>query len=115
MLSMGRDDKIIIKRERELDMNGTQFLGANKKYTRYWKTSIRNNKNQPIRLVLTDQIPLSRQKDIIVKLEDAGGATHNEQTGYLVWQLQVEPSAIKELKFGYSVRHPKDKDVTFND
>jgi len=115
MLSMGRDDKIIIKRERELDMNGTQFLGANKKYTRYWKTSIRNNKNQPIRLVLTDQIPLSRQKDIIVKLEDAGGATHNEQTGYLVWQLQLEPSAVRELRFGYSVKHPKDRDITFND
>jgi uncharacterized protein (TIGR02231 family) len=115
LLSLGRDDKIVIKRERELDMNGTQFLGANKKYTRYWKTSIRNNKKQSIRLVLTDQIPVSRQKDISVKLEDAGGGVFQEQSGYLVWQLQIAPSESKELRFGYSVKHPKDQNVTFND
>lgn len=115
MLSLGRDEKIVISRDRELDMNGTQFLGATKKYSRYWKTTIRNNKNQPIRLVLTDQIPVSRQKDIVVKLEEAGGAIQSEYTGYLVWQLQLAPNSVKELRFGYSVKHPKEKDVTFND
>jgi len=115
VLSLGRDENIIINRERLVDMNGTQMLGSNKKHTRYWKISVRNNKKESIRLVLTDQIPVTRQKDITIKLEEADLAQQNETNGYLVWQLDVDSGKSTEVKFGYSIKHPKDQEITFFD
>lgn len=115
LLSMGRDDNIVIKRERVADMNGSQVIGDKKKLTRFWTVSVRNSKSQAIQLVVTDQIPLSRQKQITVKREAAEGAEYNENTGYLKWRMNLPPATTKELKFGYSVKHPKDLDIVLND
>jgi len=115
LLSLGQDDNIVLKRERLVDVNGTQFMGSSKKETRFWQTTIRNNKKQQVRLVLTEQIPVSRQKDISVKLEEAEGAVLSENTGYVVWHLNLAPAETKEVKLGYSVKYPKDKTLTFYD
>ncbi len=115
LLSLGRDENIVITRERLVDMNGVQLAGSTKKETRYWKTTIRNTKKQAVRLVLTEQIPVSRQKDITVKLEKAEGGVLTDATGYVVWQLNIAPSTTQEVILGYSVKYPKDKQLTFYD
>ena len=60
---------------------------------------------------MRDQYPLSPRSEVEVKLEDAGGASVNEQTGALVWKLSIEPKGTKKLGFSYSVKHPKDEPV----
>ena len=47
-LSIGRDQDIVIQREIEVDYTKRKILGVNKKETRGWITSIKNNKRVPI-------------------------------------------------------------------
>ena len=114
-LSMGRDENIVIKRERLVDMNGSQVIGDKKKMTRYWTVSVRNGKTQPISLVVTDQIPVSRQKQIAVKLEESSEANYQPDSGYLTWRLQLRPASSKDWSFGYSVKYPNDAQISFSD
>jgi uncharacterized protein (TIGR02231 family) len=115
LLSMGRDESIVIKRERIKDVSGNQMIGGSRKISRGWKTTVRNNKKQEIRLVLTDQIPLSVQKDIEVKLEKAEGGKVNETNGFVVYQFNLAPGTGKELILLYNIKYPKDSIINFAD
>ena len=115
VMSLGRDENIIIKRERQKDVASTQFLGGSKKQSRSWKTTVRNNKKQAIRLVLTDQIPVSKQKDIEVKVEETTGGNVTPETGYVMWNLNLQPATSTELILKYMVKYPKEKRIDFRD
>ncbi|MEQ3661757.1 MAG: DUF4139 domain-containing protein, partial [Flavobacterium sp.] len=67
-LSMGRDKKISIKREKIADKSGTKFLSAYKEQTFTYDITIRNNKKESIELLLKDQYPISTDKEITVEL-----------------------------------------------
>jgi hypothetical protein len=51
------------------------------------------------------------RSEIEVKLDDNGGASVNAEKGFLTWKERVEPRTNKQLRFGYSVKVPKDKMV----
>jgi uncharacterized protein (TIGR02231 family) len=115
LLSLGREDNIIIKRERIKDVSGSQLLGSTQRVNRGWKTSIRNNKKQAVRLVVTDQIPVSRQKEIEVKSEKGTDGKVDETTGFVTWYLDLPPASAKEINLHYSVKYPKEKPINFRD
>jgi uncharacterized protein (TIGR02231 family) len=75
LLSMGKDEKINIKRTEVKDFTSTRFIGSNKTQTFTYEIEIKNNKNSAIELEVLDQIPISKNKDITVKLEESNGAT----------------------------------------
>ena len=60
---------------------------------------------------MRDQYPLSPQSEIEVKLEDNGGASVDERTGMLTWNITLEPKATTKLDFSYTVKHPKEMPV----
>ena len=108
-VSMGRDKKIIISKEKVNDFSSTKFIGSNKKQTFTYTITIRNGKKEPIELNLKDQYPLSTSSDIEVELIDSSGAEVSKETGMLSWQLKMQPNSTKVIKLSYSVRSPKDK------
>ncbi len=110
-ISMGRDNSIIIKREKIKDFCKTTSFGTNKKSLRGYKISIRNNKSNKIQLNLVDQVPLSKTKDIEVTLDEKNGADHNEDTGELNWELEIQSAETKEIIYKYSVKYPKNKSI----
>ncbi len=106
-LSLGRDKSIKIERKPIKDYTKKQFIGNKKTETRTWEISIRNQKKQPIKLVIEDVFPVSTNKDIEVSRKDNGGANVNETTGILTWKLNLKPSEDKKLNFQYEVKYPK--------
>jgi len=76
-----------------------------------WEIAVRNNKAQPIDLVITDQYPVSVRSEIEVKLDDNGGAQVNTDKGFLTWKVKVEPRTNQKWTFGYSVKVPKERMV----
>ncbi len=115
VLSMGRDENIVINRVKQPDVNSVKSLGGHQKKTRFWDVSIRNNKSQNIKIIVTDQVPVSVQKDIEVKIELNEEASVDEDKGYLVWRLQLASGATKKVSYGYSVKYPKNTNTTFID
>ena len=107
--SLGRDPRLIVQRELLKDFSETKTLGANREKTFAWKTTIRNSKSEAVTLRLEDQVPISQDKNIVVKVEEISGGSLNPDTGLLEWDIELPPSGVKEIMLVYSVRYPKDK------
>ncbi|MBF6641628.1 DUF4139 domain-containing protein [Flavobacterium sp. J49] len=108
-LSMGRDKKISIKREKVVDKSGTRFLSSKKEQTFTFDITIRNNKKEAAGMLLKDQYPLSPDKDIEIELTESSGAKINTETGILTWDLKLQPNETKKVRISYKVKYPKDK------
>ena len=108
-LSMGRDKKVSIKREKVADKSGTKFLSSKKEQTFTYDITIRNNKKEAVELLLKDQYPLSTNKEIEVELLQSDSAKVNTETGILTWQLQLKPNETRKIRISYRVKYPKDQ------
>ncbi|MCZ4245269.1 DUF4139 domain-containing protein [Pedobacter punctiformis] len=108
-LSMGKDKKIIIKKEKLADFSSTKFIGSNKKQMFTYTITIRNTKKEAIDLSIKDQYPLSTESDIETELLESNGAEVNKETGMLSWQLKLAPNETKVLRLSYTVKGPKNK------
>ena len=108
-LSMGRDKKISILREKVVDKSGTKFLSSYKEQTFTYDLTIRNNKKEDIQMLLKDQYPLSPDKEITIELLEDGNAKVNSETGILTWELKLAPNETKKIRISYKVKYPKDK------
>lgn len=109
-LSVGRDKKVIVKREKITDVAaGVKFLGSQKKQTFTYEIRVRNAKKEPVNLLLKDQFPVSTDKNMEVELLESSDAAVNAETGVLTWKLNIEPGETKKVRLSYSVKYPKDK------
>lgn len=110
-LSMGRDKRIVVKREQVKELNSVKFIGANKKQTFVYELSVRNGKAESIELLLKDQIPVSTEQNIEVELLDRDGASVNEETGVVTWRLKLKAGESKKVRLAYTIKYPKDKQI----
>jgi uncharacterized protein (TIGR02231 family) len=110
-LSLGRDKNIVVKRERRVDFTSVQTIGGNRKESRAFDISIRNNKKQDVNMVIMDQLPLSTNKDITVDASEISGAMLDKESGKLFWKFPLKSSESKTLRLAYEVKYPKDKKV----
>jgi uncharacterized protein (TIGR02231 family) len=108
-LSMGRDKKISIKREKVADKSGTKFLSSKKEQLFTYDITVRNNKKEAVEMDLKDQYPLSTDKEIEIELLEKDGANVNTETGILTWNLKLKPAETKKIRISYNVKYPKDK------
>jgi uncharacterized protein (TIGR02231 family) len=108
-LSMGRDKKITIKREKVADKSGTKFLSSKKEQTFTYDITVRNNKKEAAQLLLKDQYPLSSDKEIEIEVLQSDSAKVNTETGILTWDLDLKPNETKKIRISYRVKYPKDK------
>lgn len=106
-LSMGKDKKIIITKEKQEDFSSTKLIGSNKKQLFTYLIKIRNTKKETIELTLKDQYPISSESDIEIELLESSGASINKENGILSWQLKIAPNETKTIKLSYSVKAPK--------
>ena len=97
--SLGRDPKVIVERKQLKDHNKVRSLGANRERTFGFEINVRNTKSTPIEIELFDQVPVSQDEDITVKVEELSGGEHNEETGKVTWKLALAPSESKTLQF----------------
>ena len=108
-LSMGRDKKIAIKREKIADKSGTKFLSGYKEQTFTYDITIKNNKKEAIEMLLKDQYPISTDKEITIELLDNGKAKVNPETGILTWDVKLGAGETKKFRISYKIKYPKDK------
>jgi TonB-dependent SusC/RagA subfamily outer membrane receptor len=113
-LTLGRDKRVVVKRDKLIDFSSVKFLGSNKLQKFTYELTVRNTKKEDINMVLKDQFPLTTNKEIEVELLDAGGAEINADLGVLNWKLHLAPGETRKLRFVYSVKYPKGKTVNIN-
>lgn len=112
--TMGKDKRVVIKREKMKDFSSVKFLGTNKLQTITYELTVKNNKKDPVKITLKDQYPISTNKEIEVQLLDDGGAVNETEIGLLTWKLDLAPGEIKKVRISYSVKYPKGKQLNIN-
>ena len=109
--SMGRDRGIRIERTKESDYSARRAVGSNQTQTMGWKLTVRNTRTEPVALMLTDQLPVSRNSAISVTGEELSGGTLDKETGTVTWRLELKPGEQRELKLRYAVKYPKGRSL----
>jgi hypothetical protein len=110
-LTLGKDKRVVVKKEKLKDYSSVKFLGSNKKQVFTYELTVKNNKKDTVQLLLKDQYPLSTNKDIEIELLESSSAVNNTELGVLSWKLELKPGEAKKLRVSYSVKYPKDKYV----
>jgi len=111
-ISLGRDKNIIVNREKTKDFTTRQFIGSKKQENRAWNISVKNNKSQKISISVFDQIPVSTLEEIKVELDKSNTGKFNEETGEILWKFELNPNLSKNLQLRYSVKYPKNRELT---
>ena len=109
--SMGRDRGIRIERTKESDYSARRAVGSNQTQTMGWKLTVRNTRTEPVVLMLTDQLPVSRNSSITVTEEELSGGTLDKETGTVTWRLELKPGEQRAQKLRYAVKYPKGRSL----
>lgn len=110
-LSLGTDNSILVKREKGKEFTSKKVIGSNKTETYSYLLTVRNNKSNPVKITVSDQIPLSSNSGITVETIELSGGKRNNQTGEVKWDLDLKSQETKQLVLTYSVKYPKDKTI----
>jgi uncharacterized protein (TIGR02231 family) len=113
-LALGVDDGLALQRKLlKRFAEDTGLTNGGRRVTYEFFLSVKNNKKTAERVVLHDQLPLSRNEKIVVKLlaPDAKDLKPDAE-GTLKWTLDLKPGEKRELTLKFSVDHPADVNVT---
>jgi uncharacterized protein (TIGR02231 family) len=116
-LGFGADDKVKIERSVVKRNEGSAGLivTTSKTDERSFKTTIRNGHDFPVKVAITDQLPVSENEDIVVEMlpQTTPPTTTNahDKRGVLEWAFEAKPGEVRDIAFAWRVRWPKDKGV----
>lgn len=108
-LTLGKDRRVVITREKLKDFSSVKFLGAKKLQTFTYEITVKNNKKEAIQLQVKDLFPIPTDKEIEVELLDYSGADLDKEQSFLTWNMELKPGESRKFRMSYSVRYPKDK------
>lgn len=107
-LSLGRDKGVTVQRTKRKDFSQKQTVGSKRTDSISWEIAVRNNKAQPVQLIVTDQFPVAARSEIEVELVESSAARVDKAKGFLSWKKTIEPRTNAQWVFTYSVKYPKE-------
>lgn len=110
-VSLGKDERIAVKRTKVNEVTGSSLLGSNKEKKCLFDITVKNTKKEAVTVILEEQLPISQDKDITVNVLELSGGVLNATTGLVTWKISLQPSESITKKFNFSVKYPKDKIV----
>lgn len=113
-LTLGTDKRVAVRRDKMQDFSSKKFLGNDVRQLFTYKLTVKNNQNKPVKMVLKDQYPISKQKDITVELnekETTPWTANKEEVGVITWEEEFQPGQSKEYRISYSVKYPKEMNL----
>ncbi len=112
-LALGVDDGIAIKHKRVNKFTeDTGLTNSGKRITYEYLITVQNNKKTAERVVVADQVPISRNEKIVVKLlsPDTKDVKPTDE-GTLKWTLDLKPGEKRELTVKFTVDFANDVNV----
>jgi len=113
-LALGADEGISVKHKRVNKFSEkTGLTNSGNRITYEYLITIQNNKRTAERVIVADQVPLSRNEKIVVKLlsPDAKDVKPTDE-GTLKWTLDLKPAEKRELTIKFTVDYPNEINVS---
>jgi hypothetical protein len=93
-------------------MRSDKFLTSNRTQKYTYEITVKNNKKDNVTVDMVDQFPVSTNKDIEINLDNSGSAVVDNERGILKWKVNLKGEGSQKIQFGYTLKYPKDKEVT---
>lgn len=110
-ISLGKDKSVQVLRTKMVEFTQRQFLGGNKIESVAYEIKVRNNKPEPIHIIIKDQLPISAESDIIVEGDVKPAGKIEEETQIVTWDYTIESGKEQKMELKYTVKYPKDRVV----
>jgi len=112
-LALGADERLRVKRELAArDVDKAFILGDRRRIRYAYTIEVENLRDTPQVVYVRDQIPVARDEQIKVKLEQADPKpTEQTELNLLEWKLTLDQGAKRTIRYEYSVEHPRSMDV----
>ena len=113
-LALGADEGISVKHKRgQKFTEDTGLTNSGKRITYEYLLTIQNNKQTAERVVVVDQLPVSRNEKVVVKqlAPDAKDVKPTDE-GALKWSLDLKPGEKRELTVKFTIEFANDVNVT---
>jgi len=117
-LGFGVDDRVKVSRvpvRRSESEPG--WIGQSKTDVREFKTTVRNLHAQPMRIVVYDRLPFAENTSITVEQsKDMTPPTEKQvgdKRGVVSWTYDYAPGESRDIRHGYRLRWPAERDVIF--
>ncbi|SIS70986.1 conserved hypothetical protein [Chryseobacterium piscicola] len=112
-ISLGVDERIVVKRIKLEDKTSQKNLNSNKWETESYQITVRNNTKENIELEILDQLPLSENSKITVKSLEIGNGIYDEKTGSILWNRNISNGTSDKINFSYEVKYPKEMQIQY--
>lgn len=110
-LNLGIDEGLKIERdliERQVDK---KLLGSQRRVTYAYRLKVTNLLERATNLKITEQLPVSRDEQIKVRLNRSNPQIQLGEMGILEWAIALLPQAQQELSYQFTVEYPPDLTV----
>ena len=112
-ISLGRDKRITATRQADKNQSSSTGIFGNDREKSYgYQLNVQNNSPEAQKIVIRDRMPILQDKRITFSQVKLDGATKEDSSGILSWELQLEPQSQKTIEYSYKVRYPKDLNVS---
>jgi len=112
-ISLGVDERIVVKRTKIEDKTSQKTLNSNKWETESYEITVRNNTKENIELEILDQLPISENSKITVKSLEIGNGIYDEKTGSLLWNRKISSGGFEKIQLSYEVKYPKEMQIQY--
>ena len=117
-LGFGADDRVKVARvpvrRKETE---PYLLGNTKSDTREFKITVKNLHDFAIKTQIIDQIPFTEAANLTVEALGTNTPptekTVQDKRGVMGWTYDLKPKEEKEIKLGYKLRWPSDREIVF--
>jgi uncharacterized protein (TIGR02231 family) len=110
-VSLGRDKKIVVRRELDKQYRSVKMIGSNVREQTAYNITVRNTRKEAVTIEVNDQQPVSNDKEIVIEDRETDGAEFDEATGLMKWKFTLKPNETRKLKFSYTLKYPKGKTI----
>ncbi len=104
-ISLGQDPAVQLTRAKREDF--VARASGREKTRLVYEITAKNTLSYPVRVRLLDQLPVSQEKEIVVKVGDVGGAAIDQPSGKLTWTFSLAPGASRRLPVAFTVEAPE--------
>ena len=106
-LPLGRDDRVRVRRAEDT-RHSRRLLGGKVTDEHQIDNLVEGRRPEVAQLVVLEQVPVSRDKDIEVVVRETSGASYDADHGELRWTAELGSDARLSWTVTYAVSHAKD-------
>ena len=110
-LSLGKDPNLIVERKFLMKKYKEKIIGNEVSKASEYVLRVKNNKAENIKLIIQDQVPITRNENIAIEVNDIGKGKLNERTGLVEWEIKIKSGELVEVPLSYTVYHPKNMQI----